>query len=236
MARIKEPKTQIERIREISPRYADLLAKNAEFHARYEEVIAESRPLAEEARRSQVSWTAQLPKPKPLPITRHAGAAALLGDLLPEQPPEELTPPPPPPSWPGEKRLRELSADAESIAEAIKLLVLELKKARREYSLQVASLRGGEYADLSAAVVDAIKALGDAILQHHYFIDEQRRDSVGYQAFKPLNLERFGNLDEPGSPLMQTILNAVERGHVGAGKIPEWKMPADISLFQGGNL
>lgn len=122
MAKLKEPKTQIDRIREISPRYADLLDTNQNLHARYDAVIAESRPLAEEERRSQASWTAQLPKPKPQPKHRHSGAVALVGSLLSPQPAEELAPLPPPPSWPGEQRLRELSAEAENVSEAIKLI------------------------------------------------------------------------------------------------------------------
>lgn len=235
MAKAKTPVTTIDRIREISPRYADLLETNSALHARYEAVIDEARPLNEEERRSRPSWTAQLPKPTQ-PKPRHTGAVALVGKLLSPQPVEELTPPPPRPSWPGEQRLRELSAEAESISEAIRLLCSELKKSRREYSTLVATQRKAAYQAHAEAVTDAARALGDAILAHHQFIDAQRRDGVAYQAFGPLNLERFGNLNEPGSPLMQTILDAAQRKHVGAGKIPSWVMPADISLFHGGNF
>lgn len=233
MARLKEPKTQIDRIREVSPRYADLLAKNSELVARHEAVLAEIRPLAEEERRHNTSWISQAPKAQPKPIKRHEGAVAILGDLLPEQPAVELTPPPPRPSWPGEDRLRELGAESESIAEAIRLLSPELRRARKEYSLKVAALSGAEYAGLAESVVDAARKLGDAIQQHHRWIDEQRLNGVAYQAFRPLNLERFGNLGEPGTILAQTIMDAVERGHFGAGKIPQWE---NISPPQGGEL
>ena len=85
-----KPLTTIDRIREVSPKYAALLEKSAELRAREQELIVEIRPLADEQRRSQVSWVSQLPKPKPRPVKRHAGATALLGDLLPEQPIEEI--------------------------------------------------------------------------------------------------------------------------------------------------
>jgi hypothetical protein len=230
------PTSQIDRIRAIHPRYADFLEKNSELHARYEDVLAESRPRAEEERRHDISWVQQTPQPKPKPKVRHAGAVAILGDLLPEQPHEELNPPPLRRSWPGEDRLRALGAESEAIGEALRLLAPELRKARREYSTLVATQRKAEYQALAEDVVDAGRKLGDAIIQHHAFIDEQRRDSVAYQSFKPLNLSVFGNLNGPGSILMQMIVDAVERSHVGAGKVPEWKMPADISQFQGGEF
>lgn len=196
--------------------------------------MAEIRPLAEQGRRAQVSWVSQAPKPKPRPVERHAGATALLGDLLPEQPIEEISPPPPRPNWPGEDRLRELGQESEAISEAIKLLLPELTKARIEYSKLVATQRGTEYKAVAEAVVDAARALGDAVLAHHEWITAQRLDGVAYTMYRPLNLERFGNIDEVGSPLLRTILDGVEQGHVGSDKIPAWRMPADIALFAGG--
>lgn len=236
MAKIKsEPKSQIQRIRDVYPRYADLIEKNAALVARQEQLIAEIKPLSEEQRRSQVSWTAQLPKPKPRPVVRHAGAVSLVGDLLTEQAPEEISPPAPRPNWPGEENLRALGEESEAISEAFKLLTPELTKARIEYSKLVATQRGEEYISIAEAVIDATRALGDAIIQHHNFITEQRLDGVAYRKFRPLNLERFGNLNESGQPLLRTILDAVDNKLVSAGKIPDWKMPADIALFAGGN-
>jgi hypothetical protein len=149
--------------------------------------------------------------------------------------PEELSPPPPRASWPGEQRLAELGAESEAIQEAIKLLQPEMAKARREYSKMVATQRGGEFSEIVARVLDASRGLGDAILAHHEFITEQRLDGVGYQQFRPLNLDRFGNLNEPDQPLLAVILDAIEKKHVDGGRIPDWKMPADITHFQGGN-
>lgn len=236
MAKAKTPMTTIDRIREFSPRYSDLLAKNSELVARHEAVLAEIAPLSEQERRHNISWVAQAPRPQPKPIKRHEGAVALVGELLSPQPKDELTPQPLPPAFPGEQRLRELGAESESISEAIRLLGPELKNARREFSTMVATQRKAEYQANAEAVTDAARALGDAILAHHAFIDELRRDGVGYQALRPLHLEPFGNLGEPGTILMRTIMDAVERGHVGAGKIPAWKMPTDILSLQGGNL
>jgi len=230
-----QPKTQIDRIRDVSPKYAALIEKHAELLARQEDVLKEIRPLAEQDRRARPSWTAQLPKPKPKPIVRHAGAVALVGDLLPEQPIEETSPPEPRPSWPGESRLRELSAESEAIAEALKLLVPEQMKARKAYSKAVAAQRGGEYSEIVERIVDSARALADAILSQHSFITELRNDGVAYRQFRPIDLSRFGNLNEPDTPLLRLVLDAFELGHVGAGKIPDLKMPADISLFQGGD-
>jgi hypothetical protein len=194
-----------------------------------------SVPLAEQFRRSLASWTAQLPKPKPKPVVRHAGAVALLDDLLPDQLPEEINPPQPRPSWSGEQRLAELGAESEAIQEAIKLLQPELAKARREYSKMVATQRGGEFSEIVSRVVDASRGLGDAILAHHEFITEQRIAGVGYQQFRPLNLSAFGSLSEQHTPLLAVILDAIEKKHVDGGKLPSWKMPAPIEYFNGGN-
>jgi hypothetical protein len=231
-----EPKTQIERIAAVHPKYAALLTKHAELAARYDAVIAEGKPLGEEQRRHQISWVAQLPKAKPRPIVRHSGATALLGDLLPEQQPETLSPPPPPPSWPGEQRLNALGEEAEAISEAIKLLQIELSKARREYSKLAAAQRGAEYTAVVERIVDAVNVLGDALLSHHEFINQQREDGISYSNFRPLNLEVFGDLAADFSPLKRLILEAVEKKHVGAGKIPSsWKMPVDIAYLQNGD-
>jgi hypothetical protein len=230
-----KPKSTIDRIRDVTPHYADLLQKNRDLHDRYEALIEEIKPLAEQSRRSQVGWVSQMPKPKPQPIVRHARAVALVGDLLPAQPPEEISPPAPRPSWPGEQRLRELGEETEAITEAIKLLAPEIRRAREEYSRKVAGQRGAEYQAIVEKIVDAAKVLNDELLAHHRFINEQRENGVAWRYFRPLNLDRFGNLDEPFSPLLALITDAVEKGHVGAGKITSLKMPADIAYLQGGS-
>jgi hypothetical protein len=228
-----EPKTQLERIAAVHPKYAALLTKRAELAARYEAVIAEGKPLGEEQRRHQISWVAQLPKTKPRPIVRHAGATALLGDLLPEQPIEETSPPPPRPSWPGEQRLAELGTESEAITEAIKLIQPALKEARREYSKLVAAQRGAEYTAIVETIVDAANAFGDTLLQHHQFINQQREDGVAWQYFRPIDVvTHFADLAEDFSPLRRLILAAIEQRHVGAGKTPSWKMPVDIAYLQ----
>ena len=180
MAKIKsEPKTQLQRIAAVSPRYAALLEKSAELRAREEELIAEIKPLAEQQRRSQIGWVSQTPKPKPRPaVVRHEGAVALLGDLLPEPTLEEVATPAPRPSWPGEQRLADLGAESEAITEAIKLLLPALSAARRDYSKLVAAQRGAEYSAVVERIVDAAKTFGDALLDHHRFIDGQRLDGV----------------------------------------------------------
>jgi len=232
-----EPKTQIERIAAVHPKYSALVEKSNELHARYEELIAEIKPLAEQQRRHQISWVAQLPKPpKPKPVVLHSGAVALLGDLLPEPTLETVSPPPPPrASWPGEQRLQALGEEAEAISEAIKLLAPEIAKARKEYSKAVAAQRGAEFTAAVERIVDAVNVLGDAILSHHEFINQQREDGISYSNFRPLNLDVFGDLADDFSPLKKLILDAVEKKHVGAGKLPSWKMPVDIAYLQNGD-
>jgi cell division septum initiation protein DivIVA len=225
----------MDRIREVSPRYAALLEKNAELRARQEEIFAEIKPLSEQERRLP-AMVVQAPKLKPKPVVRHSGAVELVGSLLSPQPEEEISPPAPRPLWPGEDRLRELGKESEAIGQAILLIAPELKAQRLAYSKSVAAQRDAEYKSVAADVVSAASALARAIQCHHEFITEQRLNGVAYSAaFRPLNLERFSNVDEPGSPLLQTVLDAVELGHVGSDKIPAWRMPADISLFAGGN-
>ncbi|MET4804602.1 hypothetical protein [Bradyrhizobium sp. LB11.1] len=235
MAKItKQQTTQIERIRAVHPGYAALLEKNAQLYARHEEVIAEIKPLAEESRRSQVSWVAQSPKPKPKPVVRHSGAVELLGNLLPEQTTEELDPPPPRPAWPGEHILRALGEESEAITEAIKLLAPEIIRAKREYSRKVAEQRGPEYRAIVSTLVDSAKSLADAVLAHHEFIDQQRRDSVSWAHFRPVNLNAFGDLNDDGSPLRRLILDAIEQAHVDASKAPDWRMTDLLRLQNGG--
>jgi stress-induced morphogen len=223
--------TKIERIRQTAPRYADLLEKCAELTTLHAEVIAEIAPLSEQERRRNISWVSSAPKLQPKPVVRHAGAAAILGDLLPPQPAEELNPPAPRPSWPGADRLRALGEESEAITEALRLLAPELAKAKREYSDLVMQRRGAKYQTHVEAVVDAARVLGNSIVQHHRFVHELRQDSLATSVFKPISLEKYGNISEPGSPLLRTILDAVENGHVGAGKIPTWEMSADIAHF-----
>jgi hypothetical protein len=212
-----------------------LLKKNSELYARQEEVHAETQRLGQEERRSQVSWVVQAPKPKPQPIRRHSGAVALVGDLLSPQPEEEINPPPPRPSWPGEQRARDLGAESEAIAEAIKLLGPEIARARKEYSRKISDQRGAEYTAIVEKIVDAAKVLGDELLTHHSFINQRRLDGVAWRYLNPINVNDFGDLDEDFSPLRKLILDAVEKRHVSAGHLPDWKMPVELAYLQGGS-
>jgi hypothetical protein len=228
----QEPKSQLERIRDTYPRYADLIVKQSSLLARQEIVQALAVPLAERGKRAMASWQAQLPKPKVKPVVRHAGAVALLDDLLPEQTHEELNPPPPRPSWDGEVELIELSAEAEAIQVALKYLAPELTKARREHSQRVAKERGAEYQAIVERVVDSVLALGSAIEGHHAFLDQQRLDAVAWRYLRPVDLTAFGELDEAGSILMRLVTDAVERGHVSGERIPKWNPALSLSQLQ----
>jgi hypothetical protein len=259
LAKLKsEPKTQTERIAAVSPKYAALIEKNAVLTERYDAIIEEANgprgrvdgtvsvttgdvtyhpvPLAEQFRRSLISWVSQLPRVRPKPVVRSAAAVALVGnDLLSPQSEEEINPPAPQPSWSGQDRLAALGAEAETISDALKLIAPELAKGRRDYSKLVAAQRGSEYQEIVEKMVDAAKVLGGAILAHYAFIEAQRQNGVAYSNFRPLNLERFENIDEPYSPLLKLILDAVEKKHVGADRLPSWTMPAPIQYFSGGN-
>jgi hypothetical protein len=251
LAKLKsEPKTKLDQIREVSPKYAALLEKSAELNARFDEIVEEANgpkgrvdgvvdgktgavsysavPLAEQARRSQVAWISQAPKPVAKPVVRHSGAVALVGDLLSPQPETDLNPPPPPPSWSGAPRLAELGAESEAIQEALKLLAPELTKVRRDYSKKVAELRGGDYTERVARAVDAARELGDALQALHDFVNEARLDGVEHRYFRPLNLSQFGDLDS--GPLKKLIADAIELRHTG-GKLPDWKMPAPLDYL-----
>jgi len=59
----------------------------------------------------------------------------------------------------GEQHARELSAESEAIAEAIKLLAPGISRARKEYSRKVAEQRGEEYQAIVERIVDAAKRL-----------------------------------------------------------------------------
>jgi hypothetical protein len=47
-----------------------------------------------------------------------------------------------------------------------------------------------------------------------------------------MNLEVFGDVGEDFRPLKRLILDATEKRHVGAGKIPNWRMPCDLAYLQ----
>jgi hypothetical protein len=229
-----DPKSQLDIIAETHQRYRDILVAHRDLLARQDALLAEAKPL-NEIQRKQPAFVTQAPKPKPQPIKRHEGAVALIGTLLPEQSAEEISAPAPRPNWEGEGRHREIGRELEAISEALKLLSPELAKARKEYSEKVAAQRGVEYAAIAERIVNASKALFDEILEHYRFLDTQRQNGVAYSLFKPLSLERFQNIDEPSSPLMALVLEAVEKKFVGADKIPGSKMPRPFEYFQGGN-
>jgi hypothetical protein len=250
-----EPKTQIEHIRDVSPKYAALVTRQEELIARYDEIQAEVNPrgwvrgtfnektgavtygdvpLGEQAR-TQPAWTAQLPRPVVKPVVRDAAAVALLGDLLPEQLPEEIAPQPLPPSWPGQDRYRALGAELESIQAALKLIAPEISKERKQYSRLVAAQCADEYKAMVTNIVDIAKGLGEAMLAHAEFLNQLRLDGVAYAPLLPLNLSAFGSLSEQHTPLLAVIIDAIEKKHVDGGKLPSWKMPAPIEYFNGGN-
>jgi hypothetical protein len=217
-------------LRTVHPEYAAASDKLNELHKRLDELIALARPLNEEASRHRTAWIDQLPKPKPRPVERHAGAVALLGDLLPPLTPEQIDPPPPPPSWPHEGELRALGAEIEAVREAIKLLQPIWARARAQGSKKVCEQRLQEYRQLVAKLVSAAKQLGDALMDHHEFVDEIRRQGASWSFLRPLNLEAFGELDA-SSPVAHLIGEAIENGHVGSDAAPEWKMPTNLQLL-----
>lgn len=228
MTRKSEP-TLVERIRVVHPKYAALLTRQAELIERQAAAQNAANPLNQEERKVLLGWVAQLPKPKPKPVVRHAGAVDLVGELLSPQPEEEINPPPPRPLWHGEKRHRELGAELESIAEALKLLAPELTKARREYSKLVWAKRGGNYKALAAKIADAAQRLGDVLLEHHEFVDCCRSDGVEWRFHKPVNVKPLGNVDEPHNALRELIESCVEQQ--GVGSLPTWRLPANIDLL-----
>jgi hypothetical protein len=216
-------------LRTVHPDYAVVADKLNQLHQRADELAALIRPLNEQAARHQISWVAQSPKPKAKPVERHAGAAALLGDLLPPLTPEEIEPPPARPSWPGESELRALGAESEAVQEAIRLLQPVWARARAAGSKKVCEQRLPEYRQLVARLVSAAKQLGDTLLEHHIFIDEIRQQGASWSFLRPLNLESFGSLDEARSPVRRLITDAVEAGHVESSVDPGWAMPTDLS-------
>jgi hypothetical protein len=215
-------------LRTVHPEYAAVSDKLNELHKRSDELAELVKPLNEQAARYQIAWVSQLPKPKQKPVERHAGAAALLGDLLPPLTAEEIDPPPPPPSWPGEAELRALGAENEAVHEAIKLLQPVWARARAQGSKKVCEQRLPEYQQLVAKLVTAAKQFGDVLLEHHAFVDEIRRQGASWSFLRPLNLESFGSLDG-SSPVTRMIAEAIENGHVPSDVDPKWKMPTDLS-------
>lgn len=221
----------LETIREVSPRYAALLQRDSELSAELAELIPRGRELTEARHRSGTpTWTNEAPRQKPAPVVRHAGAEALLGELLPPQPEHETNPPPLPEPWKSQPELREVSAKVEALVEAQKLIGPEIEKARREYSRQAAEQHAKTYAKIAGEVVAAARKLGDAVLAHHEFINQLRLDGVGRKDLRPVNLQGFGDL-EGGTVLFDVIRHAIELGHIDAKQLPTWKLPASLQIL-----
>jgi hypothetical protein len=214
-------------LREVHPEYAAIADELNKLHARADELVTLIRPLKEAASRHQIAWVGQGSKPKPKPVERHAGAVAMVGHLLPPLTQEELEPPPPP-SWYGETELKALGEESENVQESIKLLQKFWARARAVGSKKVCEQRLPEYRQLVAKLVDAAKQFGDAMLEHHTFVDEIRQQGASWSFLRPLNLEVFGSLDG-ASPITGLIAEAIENGHVASDVDPKWKMPTDLS-------
>jgi hypothetical protein len=152
----------------------------------------------------------------------------LLGDLLPPLTPEEISPPPLRPAWPGEDELRQLAAESESVRAAIDLLNPLWARARAEGSKTLCEQRLPAYRDLIARLVTAALAFGEVVLDHHRFVDDIRRQGASWSFLRPVNLERFGDLNEGHSSLNKLIGDAIEAGHVPADVAPDWSMPASL--------
>jgi hypothetical protein len=253
-----EPKTQIERIRDVSPKYAALITRQAELTSRYDAIIEEANgpkdrvdgtldgktgevrysavPLAEQFRRSLISWVSQLPKPRPKPVVRNAAAVELVGsDLLSPESDEEINTPEQKPLWSGQDRLAALGAEADVIAAALQLIAPEIRNARKQYSQMVAEQSKEEYQALVTNILDMARGLGQAIQTHHEWTNKKRLDGVAYALFKPINLEAFGNLNEAHTPILAMLIDAAAKGHISPADLPQFKMPIDISHLQGGN-
>jgi hypothetical protein len=122
----------------------------------------------------------------------------------------------------------------DTIVEALRLIAPELARSRLEYSRLVVAQRAEEHRELSSAIVDAARALGDAIVAQREYLNQARLDGVAYSLFRPLPTDQFGNLDQEYTPLLKVIRDATDLGHVGADKIPAWKS-IDIAYLQNGN-
>jgi hypothetical protein len=215
-------------LRAVHPEFAAASDKLNELHRRADELAALMRPLNEEARRHQIGWISQSPKPRAKPVERDAGAVALLGDLLPPLTADEIDPPPPMPAWPREGELRALGAESVSVQEAIKWLGKIWARERAVGSKKLCEQRLPEYRQLVAKLVDAAKHFGDALVEHHTFVDGIRLQGASWSFLRPLNLEPFGSLDSD-SPVTRMIGDAIEFGHVPAEADPKWKMPTDLA-------
>lgn len=247
MAKLKQP-TTVDRTR-----YDALLARQAELLTRadelrrevgsgvttYKTTIAPSgtvtsfgveEDLRTQAGRNQLQI--ESPKPKPVPKLRHPGAVELVGDLLSKQPESEINPPDPPPSFAGEARYREITRETEAVTEALLLLSAETEKARKEYSLAVIEQQREGYRAIAESVVAATQVLGNAIQSHYEYLDTLRLAGVEWRRLRPLELSSFGDLAESHTPLRSLIDNAVYQGWVGADKTTNWRLPANIQIFQ----
>ncbi|MGX9430290.1 hypothetical protein [Bradyrhizobium sp. LeoA1S1] len=223
----------IETIRAISPRYADLLLKDRELAAQLDELSQRGRALTQEKHKNGVpTWSGDAPRPKAQPVRRHEGAEKLLGALLPEQPPEELNPPPLPEVWSGAAEMREVSAQVEALTEARKLLSIEIEKERATYSKLATEQRRKDYALVASKVVAAAKSLGAALQAHHEFLDGMRVDGVERNHLRPLTLRAFGELHETHTPLLRLIEDAITKGHASEKDRPDWRMPASLDIVE----
>ncbi|MBB4264350.1 hypothetical protein [Bradyrhizobium sp. CIR3A] len=98
----------------------------------------------------------------------------------------------------------------------------------------VAAQRAAEYQKIVESIVDAARKLGDAALAAHEFVDAARIDGVDRGHLRPVLLGELGDLAEQYSPLRSIIERAIEMGHVGAGKRPDWRLAASLDIVYSG--
>jgi hypothetical protein len=253
LAKLKSPKSQLDRIRETSPRYARLLQRYADLTARQDELNRQiggnvtthswttdragnivayktEESLGAEAGRHH-SWAseAQPPKPAEAPKVR-VGAVELLGDLIEPREPEPVAPAQPKPAWHREDLYRNIGREQADIADALQMLTPEIEAARKEHSARIGAALAADHTRVVEDLVDAANAFGDKLIAYANFINEQRLAGVERRYFRALNFQSF-DVSESHHPLQLLIADAVEKRHVSAEKRPAWKMPAPIELL-----
>jgi hypothetical protein len=245
-------KSERDILREASPHYSALLQRHKELTARQDDLKREvgdntlthvttinksgniegyrvEESLGAEATRHK-TWSSEAPKPQPKQRPRHARGAALLEGLIEPQSEEELSPPPLKPEWPREELYRQIAREQEDITEALKILGPAIEAARKEHSQRLGAARADDYSALVEHAVDAAREFGDAIIALFEFTNEARLDSIDRKHFRALNLHSF-DIAESSHPLQRLIEDAVQKKHVGAKKMPEWKLSAPIELL-----
>jgi hypothetical protein len=202
----------IEPYASLSSRWADLTKREDELTNTLRPLVAEIRAAGGYAERGGVPV-----RPAEGPTDYKPGLRELVADILPFQPRE-----PAPLSALEQQKAKaaEMSRELTNIAEAKRVLLPRLNRARAEASAAVCDAVRPDYAAIAERISSALIELGNAWGAHLVFLRELAAESVSTTTLQQMTI---GDLDDPLATIGRSLRRAVECGYCDPNDVPpEW--------------